>query len=88
MKAGSFLGGLITGAAIGAVIALLYAPKSGKETRVQIKKKIDELENDLKEMREKLKEKGGEFKDDIKQKIKDIEERLQCLYRKTEEETV
>ena len=39
MKSGnSFLTGLLTGAAIGGIIALLYAPKSGKETREQTKK--------------------------------------------------
>ena len=31
--------GLLTGAVIGGVIALLYAPKSGKETRQMIKDK-------------------------------------------------
>ena len=31
--------GLLTGAAIGAIIALLFAPQSGKETRKMIKDK-------------------------------------------------
>lgn len=35
--------GLLAGGAIGAVLALLYAPKSGKELRADIKEKADHL---------------------------------------------
>ena len=35
--------GLLTGAVIGGVIALLYAPKTGKETRQLIKDKATEV---------------------------------------------
>ena len=35
--------GLLAGAAIGAVLALLYAPKTGKETRHLIKHKANEV---------------------------------------------
>jgi gas vesicle protein len=38
--------GLLTGGAIGALIALLYAPKSGKELRSDIKHKTDEYLDD------------------------------------------
>ena len=34
---GSFLGGLLAGAAIGAAVGILLAPKSGAETRQQIR---------------------------------------------------
>jgi len=38
MKSGtSFITGLLAGVAVGGVIALLYAPQSGKETREKIK---------------------------------------------------
>ena len=39
--------GLIAGAATGAIVALLYAPKSGKELRKDIKDKADDLKNDI-----------------------------------------
>jgi gas vesicle protein len=43
---GSFLIGLLAGSVIGAVIALLYAPKPGKELRADIKTKTaDVMEN-------------------------------------------
>ncbi|MDO8578141.1 MAG: YtxH domain-containing protein [Dehalococcoidales bacterium] len=40
--------GLVTGVAIGAVLALLFAPKSGKETRQAIKDKTGEVVDALK----------------------------------------
>ena len=41
--------GLLTGAVIGGVIALLYAPKTGKETRQLIKDKAVEVMDAVKE---------------------------------------
>jgi len=41
--------GLLTGAIIGGVIALLYAPKTGKETRQLIKDKATEVVDAVKE---------------------------------------
>lgn len=40
---GLFLGGLLLGAAAGAVAGLLLAPKSGRETRQLLKKSADAL---------------------------------------------
>ena len=41
--------GLLSGALIGGIIALLYAPKSGKETRQMIKDKTTEVVDAVKE---------------------------------------
>jgi len=41
--------GLLTGVIIGGVIALLYAPKTGKETRQLIKDKATEVVDAVKE---------------------------------------
>jgi gas vesicle protein len=41
--------GLLTGAVIGGVIALLYAPQSGKETRQMIKDKATKVVDAIKE---------------------------------------
>ncbi|NJN88855.1 MAG: YtxH domain-containing protein [Leptolyngbyaceae cyanobacterium SL_7_1] len=40
---GSFIGGVILGAAAGAVMGLLLAPRSGRETRQFLKKSADAL---------------------------------------------
>ena len=49
-KAGVFIGGIMIGSAVGTVIGLLIAPRTGKETRRVIKKSADampELVEDL-----------------------------------------
>ena len=42
-RTADFVKGLLIGGVIGAIIGILYAPKSGKETREDIAKKADEL---------------------------------------------
>ncbi len=42
-SAGSFLAGIVIGAAVGAVTGLLIAPRSGRETRHLLKKSADAL---------------------------------------------
>ena len=55
--------GLLTGAVIGGVIALLYAPKTGKETRQMIKDKTTEVVDAVKgkatEVMDAVKEKAS-----------------------------
>lgn len=46
---GNVLLALITGAAIGAGIGILYAPDEGKETRRKIKRKIEDTSHDMTE---------------------------------------
>jgi len=52
--------GFLTGGAVGAILALLYAPKSGKELRNDIKMKtndyLDEAEKYIAEAKDKAKE--------------------------------
>ncbi len=42
-SSGLFIGGLLVGAAVGAVAGLLLAPKTGRETRQLLKKSADAL---------------------------------------------
>jgi len=46
---GSFGIGVLAGAVVGGVVALLFAPKSGKETRKMIKDKTMEVVDTVKE---------------------------------------
>ncbi len=48
-RAFNFLTGLICGAAIGAGVALLLAPESGKRTRKRITRAADDLKDDASE---------------------------------------
>jgi gas vesicle protein len=51
----------LTGAAIGAGLALLFAPQSGKETRKQIKDFSEKLSGEVKDEVDKLSEKAKTF---------------------------
>lgn len=42
-RSGAFVGGLLLGAAVGAIAGLLTAPRSGRETRQILKKSVDAL---------------------------------------------
>jgi len=53
--------GFLAGSAIGAIIALLYAPKSGKELRGDIKEKTDEFLDNSSEYLANAKVKASEI---------------------------
>ena len=60
--------GLSTGAAIGSVLALLYAPKSGKELRSDIRQKGEGILDDAENLFEKAKDKASQIINDGKKK--------------------
>ncbi len=65
-------GKFIIGAGIGAGLGLLFAPKTGKETRKELKIKLDELvakakELDMDEVTKQVEAKISELKKDIKE---------------------
>ncbi len=78
-----FFMGLLAGGAIGALLALLYAPKSGKELRADIKAKKDELitsaGNVIEDAREKISEVSSEAKKRSEQVISDAKEKAGSL---------
>jgi gas vesicle protein len=51
--------GLLAGAAIGGVLALLYAPHSGKETREMIKQRANTARDSVIDYVEEVKESAG-----------------------------
>lgn len=58
---GSKLIWFLTGAAIGAAIALLYAPQSGAQTRKYLRKKTEEGKEALADTGKELLEKSKEY---------------------------
>ena len=63
---------LLGGAAIGAGLGILFAPKSGKETRAELKVKLDELiskakEVDMDDVREYVVRKSEEIEKALKE---------------------
>ena len=60
--------GLVAGGAIGAVIALLYAPKTGKEFRAELRDKADDLMEGADEYLHAAKTKAGEIVSEAKKR--------------------
>jgi len=71
----SFLTGTIVGALIGAGLALLYAPKTGAETRKEIKGKLNNLKKEAESAKEKTIAKISEVKKSASNKAEDIKMR-------------
>lgn len=63
---------LLLGGAIGACLGLLFAPKSGKETR----KKVKILFDDIGEKTGELIEEGKEKIEEVKEKIEEVKEKI------------
>lgn len=75
----SFISGLLAGAAIGGVIALLYAPKSGKENRDAIKQKLADLEKEFENLKGKAKEKSGQVRKDLTDRLAELQREIESL---------
>jgi gas vesicle protein len=86
-KNGGLLKGLIIGGLIGAVLGILYAPKSGKEMREELAGKTDELLSKAREEYEKAVEKSGiisetavkrleELESSAKEKVEEVESKV------------
>lgn len=67
-------GKFVLGAALGAGLGLLFAPKKGKDLRKDLKVKMDELVNKVKEIDpEELKEDFDKKIDEIKKELEDLD---------------
>lgn len=66
-------GTLLTGALIGAGLGILFAPKEGSETRKELKNKMNNLMNQIKEIDyDEVKDHLMEKLDDLKAELKDL----------------
>jgi len=72
-KNGDFLKGLLIGGLIGAIAGILYAPKSGKETREDIARTTDDLLYRTKDEYEKAIEKSKAAYEAAVKQLKDLE---------------
>jgi gas vesicle protein len=82
------VGFLIAGAAIGAAVALLYAPKSGEQTRRDIRRfskkaanQIDHLQNDIRDQICEGYDQVMEAFDNVKEYVEDGKSKFNKLIR-------
>jgi len=69
MSKGKFALGALFGAVAGVIAGVLTAPKSGKETRANLKAKADELKKDTDKAVEEAKKKGEKVYKDTKKHV-------------------
>lgn len=75
MSKGKFALGAIFGAIVGAAAGILAAPKSGKETRADIKAKADNMKADAMKKAEAAGSKANDMVDDIRAEAIDLKTR-------------
>ncbi|RPI93385.1 MAG: YtxH domain-containing protein [Chloroflexi bacterium] len=73
------LSGFLVGSVIGAATALLFAPRSGEETRAEIKHKAVELRDNatetVKDTVSQAKSKVGDVRDNVRDKVEELKQR-------------
>ena len=88
MSKGKFAIGALLGAAAGFIVGIVTAPKSGAETRADIKKEAKDIKENISKKAEEVskeacevagdvKEKTGEVMEDVKEKAEDLKERVE-----------
>lgn len=70
------LGSLFLGAIAGAVAGLLFAPKSGKETREQLVKEAEHLKDEINKYANDFSDKAKKAKADLEAKLRKTEKEL------------
>lgn len=86
---GSFFKGMIVGGFIGAGLALLYAPKTGKELREELKEKSSDLRSEAEKLYEEAKDISSDLLVDglkkAEQLKKEAEEKYEQAKKKIED---
>lgn len=77
MSKAKFALGAIIGTAIGAVVGLLTAPKSGKETRADLKAKAEAVRSDTEKKASELKAEAVKKADELKVKAEELKTRTE-----------
>lgn len=77
MKTGKFLAGILSGAAIGAIAGILFAPKKGTETRRSITEKGNEYMYGAKSKYNDLADNLSHRYDSVKSKVRGKSKQLE-----------
>lgn len=74
---GKFALGALIGAAAGVVAGFLTAPKSGKETREDLKRKATEMKENVNEKAETVKGRADEKADEVRKRADELKKRTE-----------
>ncbi len=74
---GAFMAGLLVGGAIGAILALLYAPQSGEETRALLREKTTEVKEKAAMSTEEARRKAEEALRELRAKVEELSQVVQ-----------
>lgn len=72
--------GIVTAAAVGAVVGLLFAPEEGTKTRDKIRKSTNDLADELLEALNRGKQQYADLKDQVKSKADELRGRAESKY--------
>ncbi len=73
--AGSFVAYFLAGLGIGAIVALLFAPRSGEETREIISRKADEGREYVAARKRELRRKAEDAVTEARRKLEDLQDK-------------
>lgn len=82
MSVSKFLGGFIVGGAIGAIVGILLAPKSGEETRKILADTAQDMVRRADETAKQIQVKADDAVSDLQKKGEEIKEKIQDLIAK------
>jgi gas vesicle protein len=77
MGKGKFAAGALVGAVVGVAAGILTAPKSGKETRADIKAKATNVKNEAVKKGNEVKSKAEEVVEDTRDKAVELKKRTE-----------
>ncbi len=75
MVKSKFALGALIGAVAGVIAGVLTAPKSGKETRTDLKHKATELKDEAAKRADEVKDRSGKMASEVKEKLEEYKER-------------
>jgi gas vesicle protein len=82
---GSFVLGVLTGAFVGAGLALLFAPKTGNEMRAQLGEQYRGLADRVGEQTQHLRETAGQWREQGRERVQQLSGQLSDRMSKTGE---
>ncbi|NPV03435.1 MAG: YtxH domain-containing protein [Syntrophaceae bacterium] len=83
-RCGDWMKGLLIGSLIGIVVGMLYAPKSGRETRDELSEKAKDIAGKLKDEYDVALEKSKTAYENLLKKLKEVEAKAEKKAREIE----